>query len=237
LFSFLLSFSIPFLKRKKRKLLKKIEKLKDRKEKVVYDDDEIPSDDLTFIFVQQFLSIKACEVIDRVIKLQKYGPFKSHYYPPERYQFLEEIDVATTEIIKHATEYPNTYHGMYWDEGFVDLDHSQGVSSNTTNFFNQSRKLNVDCVISSQRPVAVYPSFRALVDYMLLVKRIPFLGIFLGFQFFVDDDANALPDLSTDVDGHNKGKLKYIWRGKYIFPYFATRQSIGLTKLITKAIK
>ena len=58
-----------------------------------------------------------------------------------------------------------------FDEGFVDLEHGKKVPRYITNFFNQTRKLQCDVIISSQRPVAVYPSYRALCDYMVLVKK------------------------------------------------------------------
>lgn len=226
----------PLLERKKVKYYNKL-LYYDEKQDSCQEIDGIPTEDLTFIYVQKYLITQALNGIKKLLKIQEDGYFKNHYYAPERYIFTEDLAEAQTEIIDHAQKYPESYHGLYWDEGFIDLDFGQKVETDITNFFNQSRKLNVDVVISSQRPVAVYPAYRALCDYMILVKRMPIIGLFLGYQFFVDDDANALPDLSRDTDGHNQGKLKYVWRGKYIFPYFATRQSIGLAKLITRRIK
>jgi len=236
IFSFILTILLPFINKKRKKYEKKLEKWEFREQGNTFIDN-IPTENLTFIYVQKYLLIKAIEGIKKLNVIRQEGYFKNHYYEPERYIFTEDLQEAQVSIIRHATEYPETYHGLYWDEGFIDLDFSQGVNSDITNFFNQSRKLNVDVIVSSQRPVAVYPAFRALCEYMILVKKLPLLNWFMGYKFFVDDDPNALPDLSKDIDGHNQGKLKWIWRGKYIWPYFATKESIGLIKLITRKLK
>lgn len=197
--------------------------------------DDIPTIDVQLIYVRQYLARQIRIKLVRLLEIYREGYFKSHWYHPKRYVFLEDLNEAVKLIVKHATDEPDTYHGLYWDEGFIDLDYSRGVPPEITNFFNQSRKLNVDVIVSSQRPVAVYPSFRALCNDMLRVmKPISFLNIFYARQYFADDDPNALPDLSGEFDGNRRPKVKYIWRGKYIFPYFATRQSIGLTRLMTR---
>lgn len=234
---FILSFFIPLFRLKLKNLSRNVDdltKLAESNEMV----DDMPTVDLQLIFVRKFLAYQTKDKLERLIEIYEKGLYNSHWYDPHRYQFIEDLEEATKEIIIHSKNNPDAYHGLFWDEGFIDLDYSNGVPAHITNFFNQSRKLNVDIIVSSQRPVAVYPAFRALCNYMLqVVKPIKILSFFYAKQYFVDDDPNALPDITTGMDGKSKAKIKYFWRGKYIFPYFASRQSIALTKLITKSIK
>jgi len=205
-------------------------------ENVNYDENRIPDQPLTQIFYKLWFIKKDIEKLkDRNNNVEK-GWIKEHYFEPSRYKYCEDLEDAVKALIQDSSTNPNQEYLLAFDEGFVDLDFSRKVPSYVTNFFNQSRKLAVDVIISSQRPVAVYPAYRALCDYMVLVEK-NWFGMFHSKKYFVDSDANALPNLSKDADGKDKGKNYRSWNGKTIFPFFDTRQSIGLKRLLSEIIR
>lgn len=215
------------------KLIEKKEYLTSVKQGVHYDGNGVPSVNLTKIYYDLYWIEHDLKKIENINDNMVNGWIKEHYYEPQRYTYTESLEEAIEKIISQAELNPNQKYLLAFDEGFIELDHNRKVPPYITNFFNQSRKLQCDVIVSSQRPVAVYPSFRALCDYMVLVEKTWF-GWFNSKKYFVDDDANALPDLSKDAEGKDKGKDYITFRGKQVYPFFDTRQSIGLMKLFNR---
>jgi len=207
-----------------------------RMENVQFDENRIPNEPLTQIFYKLWFIKKDIEKIKEKNHNIEYGWIKEHYFEPSKYRYCEDLETAVKDLIQDSSANKDNEYLLAFDEGFVDLDFSRKVPNYVTNFFNQSRKLAVDVIISSQRPVAVYPGYRALCDYMVLVEK-NWFGWFSSKKYFVDADANALPNLSKDAEGKDKGKGYRSWNGKAVFPFFDTRQSIGLKKLLGEIIK
>jgi len=217
------------------KLLDRKEFLLDKKENVIYDENRVPNVPLTTVFYELYYVEKGIEKIKEINNNMVNGWIKPHYYEPSRYHYCDELETAVVALINDSMANQERSYLLAFDEGFVDLDHQRKVPAYITNFFNQSRKLAVDVIISSQRPVAVYPGFRALCDFMVLVEK-NWFGMFSSKKYFVDSDSNALPDLSKGAEGKDKGKNYRNWTGKAVFPFFDTRQSIGLKRLVAELL-
>jgi len=204
----------------------------------VLDLEGFPSNNLRTIYLDQFKIITEIKKLKEINKNVEFGYVKKHWYPEHRYQYHEDLNYAIQEIVNDARQNPDRNYLLCWDEGFIDLNHKSGVPEEITAFFNEAGKLSIDIIVCAQRPVAIYPAFRALCDYMILVEKEKILGFetgnFKGKMFYVDSDANALPDLSKDAEGKNKGEDYGSWRGKDIFPYFKTRESIAIKKLFNR---
>lgn len=206
--------------------------LEDARDNVVFNNN-IPNVNLTDIYFKlYFIDKKIADILKHFDNIST-GYFKSYYFPKNRFQYTEDLESAISALIHQALLKPDDHYLLAFDEGFVDLEHGKKIPRYITNFFNQTRKLNCDVIISSQRPVAVYPSYRALCDYMVLVNK-SWFGYFNSTKFFVDDNADALPSTGKDKEGNDKGKNYLTWRGADCFPYFDTRQSIGLKKLLNQ---
>jgi hypothetical protein len=173
------------------------------------------------------------------------GMFSEFDYSPENYIHCDDLKEAIYKIIRIGLDDPDARFMLAFDEGFSYLDHGKKVDSLITEFFNQSRKMNTSVLIASQRPVAVYPSFRALVDFMVLVNKGHF-G-FSSRKYFVDTNADALPEqtqieqnsgllsrLFGKVEGNDYGKPYKKYKGKDVFYYFNTRQSYALEDLLKR---
>lgn len=216
----------------------KLEALKIRKSEVRFEhfnEQEIPSDNLTEIYKQTFLAEKQLKFYGLLQEIEENGLINEHWYPKENYVYQEDLETAILSIVEQVENDPSKEFVMAWDEGFVDLEHGAKPPRFITNFYNQSRKLNVDILVASQRPVAVYPSFRALCDYMVHCEK-RWFNRFKLEMFFVSNSANALPDLSADEEGRYRDSQPYdSFNGrKEVFPFFDTFQSIGLLKLFNK---
>ena len=183
--------------------------------------------------------------IEDFVKKVKEGFLTYKYYPHTNYVYEESLEKAIIYIINQSLENPDKKFLLAFDEGFSYLDHSRKVPAFITNFINQSRKLNCSISIASQRPVAVYPSYRALTDYMVLVENVKNKGVkYKAKKYYVDFNESALPDVGilekekkffglVEVSvGHDKGEHYAEFKGKDVYYYFHTRQSFGLKQLI-----
>ena len=183
--------------------------------------------------------------IEEFITKVKDGFFRYKYYSKDNYIYEESLEKAIILIINKSLENPELKFLLAFDEGFSYLDHSRKVPAFITNFINQSRKLNCSISIASQRPVAVYPSYRALTDYMVHVENHKNKGIkYTSKKYYVDFNESALPDVGilekekkffglVEVSvGEDKGELYKDFKGKDVYYYFHTRQSFGLQELI-----
>lgn len=232
-------WSIIFPKNKREKKLKKLYE-KDVELETLADNtkiiDNIPTENLTDIFYSQYWIQKNIDEIKNIEKNIREGWKKNYYYEKNRYNFIEDLEIAIKNLIDKATENPEEKYLLAFDEGFTELDYSRKVPAYVTNFFNQTRKLNIDVIICSQRPVAVYPSYRALCDYMVLVEFDKRFKTFSSKKFYVDENINALPDTRPDYEGNDKGEPYEKFNIKNVEPFFSHRQSIALKKLINKNI-
>lgn len=195
-----------------------------------YDEFLIPSVNLTRIYYELYWINKKIEKLQNIEDNMKNGWIKPHYYHPSRYRYFDNLKDAITNLTQEALKNPNEKYLLCFDEGFIELDHQRSVPAYITNFFNQSRKLAVDVIISSQRPVAVYPSYRALCDYMIHVEK-NWFNRFSSKKYYIDFNKDALPEITKDKDGSEKGERYISWSGKDVFPFFDTRQSIGIKKI------
>ncbi len=228
-YTFVMGKLLPIRTRKLNSLYQEIEKLRQLESEVRFDEG-IPDVNLTEVFRDKYNINKKIDKILAINDKMRYGYFRDYYYSPNRYHYSENLELAVKEIIEEAIDKPKDNFMLAFDEGFVDLDHSRKVPAYVTNFFNQSRKLRVDTIISSQRPVAVYPSYRALCDYFVLVEK-AYFGYFSSKKYFVDTNADALPNLTKDNEDNDKGERYRTWKGSDVFPFFDTEQSIGLERL------
>jgi len=228
-------------KAKMKKFRKRIGEIDEISESIIWyrtpSGQEIPNRDLTDLYYEQYNLLKSLKKLEQYDMVIKDGLIDSYYYPKHNLYFFEDIEEAISRLLDKAQENPNEHFLFAWDEGFIDLDHSAKVPRYITNFLNQTRKLQVDVSIASQRPVAVYPSFRALCDYMVRCEQKMF-GRIEGRQYWVDTRADALPDLSLryDKDGKEIDESERYdkFRGSKIWPFFDTRQSIALKRLFNK---
>ena len=237
-----------FFKGSNLKRLKKIDRLKLRFDELTelsdntfLDDDGFPTNDLRKIFLDKYFIRQEIEKLEKVNDNVNNGYYRRHWYPDSRYRYFEDLYEAIHDVVNSARDHRDRNYMLCWDEGFIDLNHKAGVPEEITAFFNEASKLSIDLIVCSQRPVAIYPSFRALCEFMVRVEKEKILGIetsnFKAFKYYVDSDANALPDLSKDAEDHDKGEPYDSWSGKDIFPYFQTRESIAVKKLFKKFIK
>jgi len=195
---------------------------------------EIPNIDLTDLYFESYNLKEKRDKLQNIDKIIKNGLIGEYYYPPQNFNFSENLEETIQNVLDIAEKAPETRFLLAWDEGFIDLEHGAKVPRYVTNFLNQSRKLNVDVTIASQRPVAVYPSFRALCDYMIKCQPARF-GKIEGRLYWVDTKADALPDLSVrfDADGRQIDESEHYtkFKGKKVFPFFDSYQSIALKRL------
>lgn len=239
-FLFSLFFRFLFFNRKQKikKIQKRLFELQKKAENVVWtknpEGEAIPDIDLTDIYFEEYnlkANLKKYQNYDKVIKE---GLITDYYYPRQNFHFYEDLEQAINTILDFAEEFKDRRFLLAWDEGFVDLEHGAKVPRYITNFLNQTRKLQVDVTIASQRPVAVYPSYRALCDYMIRCQPKIF-GRIEGRLYWIDTRSDALPDLSTryDPDGHKIDESEHYstFKAKKVFPFFSTRQSIALKRL------
>lgn len=229
--------------------LKRITKLQERGlelqylwENVEYDlDTNFPNLNLTEVYAEMYYLEQDIKKNKKIIDNLQNGYIRSHWFDRTRYNFTTDLNEAMSLVVQKASKNPDHNYLLCWDEGFLDLDYKASVPANFTVFFNEARKLSVDVIACAQRPVAIYPAFRALCDYMILVEKSKILGIdtgkFKGTKFFVDSDANALPDLSQDAEGRNKGEFYDSYSGKDVFPFFDTRQGVGILRLFKQFIR
>ena len=199
--------------------------------------EEIPNIDLTDLYAESYNLSQQASKLKNINEILKEGLIREYYYPPTNYNFYEDLEEAIGKILDHAEQNPQASFHLAWDEGFIDLEHGAKVPRYVTNFLNQTRKLDIDVTIASQRPVAVYPSYRALCDYM--VKCVPrWFGKFEGRLYWTDTRPDALPDLSLRYDSDGKEideSEKYVkFKGKKVFPFFDSYQSIALRKLFER---
>ena len=131
---------------------------------------------------------------------------------------------------------------LIFDEGFSYLNAGMRPPKFITNFINQSRKLNCSVIVISQRPVAVFPDFRALVDFMVLVNK-GWFNKFTSTRYYVDTSADALPSMeqiqtSNGLFGKKEvqdtGEKYKSYRGSDVFPFFETRQSFALNEVLAE---
>lgn len=227
---------------KKRRLKKyneliKLERILEEEQNTVsFDKDGIPNKNLTDIYYQLYYIKQKINKIKEINSKTQYGFIKNYYYQRSRYNYTENLEEAVECIIQESKQNGNEkYFLLCFDEGFIELDFSRKVPHYITNFLNQTRKLNVDVVISSQRPVAIYPAYRAICDFMVLVEK-KWFDRFQATKYYVDDNANALPDLSKDYEGKDRGEHYINFKGKDVFPFFDTRQGVGIIKLLKEKI-
>lgn len=221
---------------KRLKKISKLEKLRtelfNAKENVIFNEYGIPNLNLTNIFYQDYWAKKDIEKLKKRNENCDIGLIREHYFAQNRFSYFENLEEAINCLIKKAEENKENKFMLAFDEGFIELDHSRKVPPFITNFLNQTRKLNCDVVISSQRPIAVYPSYRAICDFMVNVKK-GWFNRFSSKLYYVDDNANALPNLEQDKEGNDKGENYKDFKGKEVYPFFDTKQSIGLKKIFS----
>lgn len=211
------------------------QKLEYRRDHVEFNSDQIPNENLTDLYFEIYSLEVKLERIRTINNRMEFGFIIPYYYSPVNYHYCDNLEEAIDKLITQAEENPSIFFTLAWDEGFVELEHGAKVPRFVTNFFNQTRKLSVDVIVCSQRPVAVYPGYRAICDYMVRVEK-TFFGNFKARLYYVDSDANALPNLSKDAEGLDQSEYYDNWRGKDVFPFFDTRQSIGLKKLFERKL-
>lgn len=224
------------------KLTEQLDELKNIFEgDIEYDDNEMPNINLTQLYVQMYFIKEKINNLKEICNHITFGKIKPHWYEETRYNYCEDLAEALKIIVSEAFKSPEKNFMLCWDEGFTDLNFKANVNKNITAIFNEARKLSCDIIACAQRPVAIYPDFRALCDYMVLVEKTTFLGIetnnFKATKFYVDSDKDALPNLSKDAEGKDKGEPYGSWSGKDIFPFFTTRESIAVKKLFKEIIK
>jgi len=228
----------PRLKFQRLKIFKQINQIRDKIDAVVWhttpSGQEIPNIDLTDLYTLKYNLDKKLNQIDRYIRIIKEGLIQEYYYSHQNLHYLDNLEDACNQITEISQTNGDAEFLLAWDEGFIDLDFSAKPPRYITNFFNQTRKLQVNVSVATQRPVAVYPAFRSLCDYM--VKVVPkWFNRFEGRLYWVDYRADSLPDLSIryDLDGKLIDESEHYCyiKGKRVFPYFDTRQSVGLKRL------
>ena len=207
----------------------------------LYDDDGYMKYDPTTLRKEIHHAEEVIEQIENFREDVDCGFIKEIEFPQENFIFEEDLSTAIATIIEMSLKDRSIEFFLGWDEGFAYLDSGKKVDPFITNFFNQSRKLNCSCFIASQRPVAVYPSFRALTDFMVLVKKKKF-NRYSSTRFYVDTNESALPDLNkinsnsgffSALDDNSEKGEKYInYKGRDVYYYFDTRQSFALNKLL-----
>lgn len=89
-------------------------------------------------------------------------------YDKDNYIFTMDFDFVVKTIKELPVERKKI---VIWDEGFIDFSHQNSPSSSYAEFFNQGRHFNCDLVVSAQRAVAIFPTFRALCDYALECRK------------------------------------------------------------------
>ena len=209
------------------------------------DDDGFMLYDPTLLRKNLFHIEQERDSISKFIELVEQGVIFEYEYPASNFIYMEDLEDAIAKIIGMSIEDRSRQFVLAWDEGFAYLDAGKKVPEFITNFFNQSRKLDCTCLIASQRPVAVYPSFRALTDFMVLVRK-GWFSRFKSFKYYVDSSENALPDL--DGINSNRGFFSFLdknsdkgesyihYKGRDVFYYFDSRQSFALQSLLDKYI-
>jgi len=203
------------------------------RQNVRFDHKGMPNANLTALYATEYWLKEKLAKLKNINKNIERGWLKEHYWPETKYHYDEDLESAINALIKNALDQPDEKFMLAFDEAFIELDHNRKVPPFITNFFNQSRKLNVDVVISSQRPVAVYPSYRALCDYMVRVEK-GWFNQFSSKKYFVDTSKEALPSPESENEENDKGKHYRSFSGKEVYPFFDTRQSIGIKKILNK---